>query len=136
MFRNDVPQGSNVENISNERNKLQFLVFRLEFKINLVQFVFGTFEQHQFSRMEIGELTDQLRANRASGAGYHQNLVLHFGADGCHIQGDRTASQEIFHPDTADFAGSRFPVDAVSEWGKNLHLHSAFATLLYDRSQG
>ena len=92
----------------------------LELEPHGVQAVLVALEHHQRGRLELHDLTAQLGADRAAGAGDHDpapaNQVLHGGR----IETDRRAGQQIFDREVPDFLHVDRAADDVGELREDL----------------
>ena len=67
--------------------------------------VLGVIEDNEQLRPHPGDLADELRADRAAGAGHEHDLVLHVGADPVELHLHRFASEDVLHLDLAQLPG-------------------------------
>ena len=73
-----------------------------EFLFYLVQRKLAQFEQHDRTRLEPGDLTAQFAADRAAGAGDHDDTVMYPTMQSSGIEHHRIAAEQVVELDMPD----------------------------------
>ena len=72
--------------------------------VDLEEVVLGVVEQDQELRVDLGDLTAELGADRAAGAGDEDDAVAQVGADAVELTHDRVAAEHVLDPNLAQLA--------------------------------
>ena len=100
--------------------------------LDLEQAVLAPLHEHHLLRLERHELTAQLRADAAAGAGHHHPSAANEPREAFFIEDDRLASEEIFDGDGANVRQLDVSGDDLGDAGDDLGGDPRFVAALHD----
>src|SRR3954452_11001781 len=110
--------------VTDDRHQLQLRVGLAQLQVEEVEVALGLIEQNEPSRTAGGDLTGQLRADRARSSGQENHPILQVSAHRRQAEIDRGPPQQLLDADVAELIDGEAAVQQLVQRGQGLELKS------------
>jgi hypothetical protein len=132
MLRVHLRQPGSIGDITDDRNQIQTGVRFAQLEMYEVEITLGLVQQDQPRRAKGGDLPGELGSDRSSRAGQENYPTPQIRGDGCQVEVDRRAAQQVFETNIAQLVCACRAVEQLMERRKRLELQPRRYALVDD----